>query len=283
MCIRDRLKNDQAAAAAYNKLSVEDKARFNSLVCKYYYAGAEIAGETLKPEVDPTLVRMLRDGKLEIFDILDRTGKAISPDGEYKSLDDRQKIALAAGMLKFDMATLRNLEKEGITYIVIDPANFTRSIEKQAGSGEDERVKADLIKTWSENYKMVAGCYKGQNKTISFRNDAIWKSSVIHELGHAIDDLAMPDPRPYGKDSSSILSRLLTGKFLSDADDEVKGLYQDYIQRSNRDPAAVWSEYAKTNVQEYVAEGVKMYYSNEILRNYPVSYTHLTLPTIYSV
>lgn len=98
----------------------------------------------------------------------------------------------------------------------------------------------------------VAAYLPGDRKlTIaSSRFDA---GTVIHEFGHTIDDSLEPD-----LDGKPVLR--------SQVDPELGKLYNNYLERcQNRSwtdrlwGSTQWSEYATTNVQEYLAEGVRLF------------------------
>jgi hypothetical protein len=74
--------------------------------------------------------------------------------------------------------------------------------------------------------------------------------TLLHELGHALDDLAAPD-----EPGAAVLR--------SQRDEGLQKLYADYCQRvgglswwQRHLGHQMWSDYATTSVQEYLAEGI---------------------------
>lgn len=99
----------------------------------------------------------------------------------------------------------------------------------------------------------LTAIYHPDRKTVEIGERRLSVDTVVHELGHALDDLAAPDgDRPILK---------------SDRDEHLEGLYREYRERVEESPGwqrflhrgPMWSEYALTNVHEYLAEGVMKY------------------------
>lgn len=96
--------------------------------------------------------------------------------------------------------------------------------------------------------KAGACYYPGQNLAC-FRRGSVEKHYVIHELGHALDNLAASQPH-----------------YRSQHDSKLQTNYQHYLEQvQSPQPRrhTQWSEYAQTNHQEYLAEGVTYYLDSE--------------------
>ncbi|ODT67524.1 hypothetical protein ABS71_10730 [bacterium SCN 62-11] len=122
------------------------------------------------------------------------------------------------------------------------------------GSGGSVRVNlldASIHGAWADgNGKTVSnssinGQYFSQSRKILVQSSRIGTPTSVHELGHAVEDaVSRHDPKFFG----SWHSKLFTA-------------YQRAAQ------SGTVSEYATSNVGEYIAEGVSHYYENpEVLR-----------------
>lgn len=99
----------------------------------------------------------------------------------------------------------------------------------------------------------LSAIYHPDRKTVEIGSQRLSVDTVVHELGHALDDLAAPDG------AEPVLK--------SSGDPHLKALYEAYRERVEEAPGwqrdldrgPVWSDYAATNVHEYLAEGVMKY------------------------
>lgn len=105
------------------------------------------------------------------------------------------------------------------------------------------------IKILHDPGAMKAAYYPG-SKTLQIAARRLDASTVLHELGHAIDDLAAPDV-----DGKPVLR--------SEVDPKVAGMHKAYCERVEAlswwqrwTSSTEWSDYARTTPQEYLAEGV---------------------------
>ena len=102
-----------------------------------------------------------------------------------------------------------------------------------------------------EEQQGLSAVYYPSRKTVSLGARRQSADTLVHELGHALDDLAAPDSQ-----DGPVLG--------SQADSRLQGLYEDYVRRVEAAPGwqrslergAVWSDYATTSPQEYLAEGI---------------------------
>ena len=101
--------------------------------------------------------------------------------------------------------------------------------------------------------------YVPDKKMMVMSSSRMDKETLVHEFGHALDDLAAPDV-----DGKAMLK--------SHQDTELAQLHQEYKERVDALPwynklfecgGGLWSDYATTNPQEYLAEGVRLYASSE--------------------
>lgn len=95
----------------------------------------------------------------------------------------------------------------------------------------------------------AGACYYPSKRLACFRRGSVEKHYVIHELGHALDNLAARQPY-----------------YRSQADPQLQQNYQNYLDQVHSPQPrrhTQWSEYAQTNHQEYLAEGVTYYLESE--------------------
>lgn len=105
----------------------------------------------------------------------------------------------------------------------------------------DGRVTLDFDGTWRNH----GATYYASQRKVLFQPGHCGEELTLHELGHALDDLNLPDE---------------PGVWLrSQRDPEVQQNYQNYM--TYRTPE--WSEYARTNPQEFVADGIRWYHQDE--------------------
>ena len=119
----------------------------------------------------------------------------------------------------------------------------------------------------SDSVPAKAGaCYYPGKHLACFRRGSVEKHYVIHELGHALDNLAAKQPH-----------------YLSQGDTQLQKNYQNYLGKVHSPQPrrhTQWSEYAQTNHQEYLAEGVTYYLDSEqkkaeLQRKDPDHYTYI--------
>ncbi|MCE7873411.1 hypothetical protein DYH09_23970 [bacterium CPR1] len=96
----------------------------------------------------------------------------------------------------------------------------------------------------------MRAAYHPSSKTLSIAPRRLDVSTVLHELGHALDDLAAPD-----EGEKPVLR--------SERDPRLQQLHQSYCRRVDElswwqkfCSQTMWSDYARTSPQEYLAEGV---------------------------
>lgn len=124
----------------------------------------------------------------------------------------------------------------------------------------DAGVKIEIL----HDPEALRAAYYPGSKTLKIASRRLDASTVLHELGHALDDLAAPDGN--GK---PVLK--------SEIDPEVARMHRAYCERVDQlhwwqklCHRTQWSDYARTSPQEYLAEGVMDYtrspHHNERLR-----------------
>ena len=103
----------------------------------------------------------------------------------------------------------------------------------------------------------AGACYYPGQRLACFRRGSVEKHYVIHELGHALDNLAAKQPQsPVIGGANAPPPK--TPHYRSQHDSKLQSNYQHYMEGRPR-----WSEYARTNHQEYLAEGVTYYLDSE--------------------
>jgi hypothetical protein len=170
-----------------------------------------------------------------------------------------QRRSLAEGLANFDEKLLGRLKKNGVKLDVGSKEEFDKrdaDFNKGQYAGYKKDLKAD-------------GYYLNEKKVALIHQDKLKGQTAAHELGHAVDDLAAPDVKA-PKSGQGINGSDTLVKFKSDEDPQVQKLYTDYMKRTeNYKPGDmksmknVWSEYARTNKREYIAEGTAMYEQNQ--------------------
>lgn len=97
----------------------------------------------------------------------------------------------------------------------------------------------------------AAAVFVATERLVAFKRSETTKGTTIHELGHALDNLALPEAAQ-GK-----------AYFRSQVDPELLANFKGYRERIDNPEHSVrrvrWSDYARTNEREYLAEGV-MYF-----------------------
>jgi len=140
------------------------------------------------------------------------------------SATDKQSVQKALNALGAD--NVRRLQEGGVKLLV-----------------DSDRVPAK-----------AGACYYPGEHLACFRRGHVEKHYVIHELGHALDNLALP------KELES------SARYRSQADSLLQSNYQHYMEQvESPQPRrhTQWSEYAQTNHQEYLAEGVTYYLDSD--------------------
>jgi hypothetical protein len=168
-----------------------------------------------------------------------KVGAGIGPDGTTQALTDEQRYSLATALGRYDLETLNNFDKSGMKIRLVDDEN------PPPGGYPGGRTE------WLEG---GLGYYTKSQKTVvlkqsDFQNggNIVGVDTLHHELGHAVDDMLTPDSA--------------TGQVreFTESDPRLNQMFEDYKTRTQDDPSKTWSGYAKTNPQEYFAEGVMKY------------------------
>lgn len=110
----------------------------------------------------------------------------------------------------------------------------------------------------------AGACYYPDRRLACFRRGWVEKHYVIHELGHALDNLA--------NQQSGL-------RYRSQSDPLLQQNYQRNVELGTS-YRTQWSAYAQTNAQEYLAEGVTFYLENsskktELQRKDPAHFAYI--------
>jgi hypothetical protein len=181
--------------------------------------------------------------KAALGDYVKSHSYSVDDQGAHQPLKDDQVEALADGLSSFDKSASKQLMDEGITFAVADPSKAPRG-----GYPGD-------VRSWlndATGKRPSGGWYSPKEKTIVLSKNCVVPASVYHEGAHALDDFREKDVR----DPLSPTGKRI--RWHSDNDRELQGLYKNYKERSKSNDK-VWSEYGRTNVMEYFAEGVESY------------------------
>ena len=118
----------------------------------------------------------------------------------------------------------------------------------------------------------AAAVFIATEKLVAFKRSETTKGITIHELGHALDHLALPNEAK-GK-----------AYFRSQVDTELLANFKGYEERINNPEQPMrrsrWSDYARTNEREYLAEGVMFYLESdekkaELQKKDPAHYAYI--------
>ncbi|MGV8118775.1 MAG: zinc-dependent peptidase [Candidatus Xenobiia bacterium LiM19] len=174
----------------------------------------------------------------QYYNIASQMGRNIDANGREVPLSREQQTILAASLSKYDLSTLQNLQQEGLRIRLYDSEN------PPAGGypgGQPE---------WDRN---TLGLYRGNEKLLALRQKDFQRGLtsgvqdvVHHEVAHAVDDMLYPDSAR-GREMST------------ENDPYMRQLYSNYKNRTASNQGYQWSNYAKTNVKEYFADGVEFY------------------------
>jgi hypothetical protein len=151
-------------------------------------------------------------------------------------------MTLMKAARKFGFTNLEKLQKGGVKFDLRPADPFAE-------------VRRDLVAE-----------YLPSKKVIHITPGRLNVSTTLHEMGHALDDIIEPDEKPGGP----VLH--------SDRDAHLSELYESY--KSHAEDLSwwqrlrgegFWSDYATTNVHEYLADGIMFFtrsdHSRESLRN----------------
>jgi len=131
-----------------------------------------------------------------------------------------------------------------------------KNMEKLESSG----VKFDLHPPdpFAEIQRNLVAEYLPRKKTVHIAPGRLSVSTTLHEMGHALDDVLEPDEKP----EAPVL--------LSERDAHLSQLYNSY--KSHAEDLSwwerlrgegFWSDYATTNVHEYLADGIMFFTQSE--------------------
>ncbi|MHC9543428.1 MAG: zinc-dependent peptidase [Vulcanimicrobiota bacterium] len=174
----------------------------------------------------------------QYYNIASQMGRNVDASGREVPLSREQQTILAASLSKYDLSTLQSLQQEGLRIRLYDSEN------PPAGGypgGQSE---------WDRN---TLGLYRGNEKLLALRQKDFQRGLtnevqdvVHHEVAHAVDDMLYPDSAR-GREMST------------ENDPYMRQLYSNYKNRTASNQGYQWSNYAKTNVKEYFADGVEFY------------------------
>ncbi len=123
----------------------------------------------------------------------------------------------------------------------------------------DGGITVKLRDAYETDGTSYSAMYLPTKKMMVMSSTRMDKETLVHEFGHALDDLAAPD-----LDGRAVLK--------SEIDPEIQQLHQEYKERVDGLPwynklfnkgGGLWSDYATTNPHEYLAEGVRVYAGSE--------------------
>lgn len=164
------------------------------------------------------------------------------------------------------MTNLSNVQKFMQRQVKTDlPGGDRRRLEKalttlgeeNVGRLLDEKVTLSQPNEYVTEVASRRAAYTPGNKNLNIAASRFDRPTVLHEFGHALDDAAEPD-----RDGQPVLK--------SEVDPKLQGLYQEYLGRCQETGwwdklwgRTQWSEYATTNPQEYLAEGVRLFTTSD--------------------
>ncbi|MBS2035904.1 hypothetical protein JST97_13025 [bacterium] len=131
--------------------------------------------------------------------------------------------------------------------------NDKQSVQKALnalGPQNVERLIQGGVKLLVDSDRVPAkagACYYPDQRLACFRRGWVDRHYVIHELGHALDNLA---------------SRQSGERYRSQSDSLLQQNYQRNLEKGSS-YRTQWSAYAQTNPQEYLAEGVTYYLESD--------------------
>ncbi|MGV8125555.1 MAG: hypothetical protein AB2L14_37910 [Candidatus Xenobiia bacterium LiM19] len=181
-------------------------------------------------------------------------GSTVDGDGNVTELTNDQQYLLGQSLTAFEPAILEQLQNAGVQYMIFD--------ETDSPPGRYPNGLSD----WPDS---VGACYTRNNNIVSIRSSDFENGGKLlanyiihHETGHAIDDVLVGDiVLPFNAPNPFNPFRPFTSTFnmLTDSQQGFADMYNNYIEGTANGSQQTWSEYAKTNRQEYFAEGIAMY------------------------
>lgn len=169
--------------------------------------------------------------------------------------------SLASGaaqpMAPSDSVTISHASPEAIctsSLGVLERRTLRKAVERigsdNVGRLVDAGVRLEIIDDLTSPVPSMLACYIPERKLLRIAPGRFDADTLVHELGHALDDLAEAD----GPDGPVLKS---------EKDDRLKSFYAAYKARVEAMSwwekllhRGMWSDYATTSPQEYVADAV---------------------------
>ncbi|MBI2267358.1 MAG: hypothetical protein HYU64_19695 [Armatimonadetes bacterium] len=170
----------------------------------------------------------------------------LQPDGSARSLNQQEYGALSQGLQALPSQLLQMMQNEGVRFAVVDPWNVP-STGLPGGYQSFPTLAGGSF---------AGGYYDNISKTLVLRNDYLVPDIIMHESGHVLDDLLVPD-NGYNSWGGQPLQ-------LTDVDQSLQNMFSGYLSGY---PSQTWSSYARNNVREYFAEAVTMFLKDAGSRN----------------
>ena len=193
-------------------------------------------------------------------------GSSVDGEGKVTELTSDQQYLLGQSLTAFSPDVLENLNDAGVQYMIFDendapPGNLPNGADQWPAS-------AGAFYTRDNNIVSIKG------SDLENGGSALANYIIHHETGHAIDDVLVNDTFnifPIQSSPFNIFNpqgssfNMFTDS--AEGQQDVGTLYNSYLDGTKDGTQQTWSDYAKTNVQEYFAEGVALYVGNSSQRD----------------
>lgn len=195
-------------------------------------------------------------------EIINQMARNAARGGEIKPLDEEELYLLTTLLSRINLAIIKNIEKYGVKIIIYDhkkPPKYINGeiLPDKAAEQLKNKCLAGAYCEYNINEKIVKLLFLN---TVLFQNGGRYNSAdtVYNETGHAAG--YMLAPKAHGRFEGG--SIVISAAAVYNIDDPIlKKLYNQYLERIERDSSKILLSNAASNIEEYFAVGFHLYYS----------------------
>jgi len=167
-------------------------------------------------------------------------GSVVDRDANISELSSDQQYILAQSLASYSPDVLDKLQDARVQYMVFKDGNWPPG-GLPGGSRLTEEIPA--------SYDRDTNIMSIRDEDLENGGSDMINYIIHHETGHAMDDIL--------SDNDGIS---LKSPFHTDNDPRIGDLYNNYVERTDKNPDTIWSKYGKTKKVEYFAEGMAHYF-----------------------